>query len=618
MESEGDYLLRNDIPKLFNELVADIATQRPDDVVAFTTAWFTRRKAEAAAISLERVTTAPIAGQKTGTSGLRKKTSVFSQAPFLHNWVQALFTALQQTEPHFRGCTLVLGGDGRYWNDEAAQIIIRIAFGNGVGRVVVGQNVLLATPAVSAVIRQLGALGGIIMTASHNPGGPNQDWGIKFNGSGGEPAPERLTDVIFEHTKTITHYLQRKLPKVDLSTVGIQQFDGSHVVQVISSTALYLDTLRGIFDFTQLQRFTRQAEFSFIIDGMHGVRGVGATAFLTEMALGPAKQAKCLQNNVPKPDFGGLHPDPNLTYASHLVDHMFGRDGREPPAFAVAFDGDSDRNMILGREFFVTPSDSVAIIAQYATRAIPYFERNGISGLARSMPTATALDRVAKKLNVPLYEVPTGWKYFCNLMDAGKVSICGEESFGTGSNHIREKDGLWAALAWLSILAYRNSPVQNPTGEFVGVRQIVEDHWLEFGRSFYCRYDFENIDGSGPDEMMKALSEAAKNNGLKGRSFCGHPVTMSDVFEYHDPVDGSVAANQGVRVAFETARIIYRLSGTGSSGSTIRIYVERIQLPPKVDVKAQSQEMCAELAQVALVISRLQHFTGRTQADVVT
>eukprot|EP01012_Entosiphon_sulcatum_P053650 TRINITY_DN7385_c0_g1_i1.p1 TRINITY_DN7385_c0_g1~~TRINITY_DN7385_c0_g1_i1.p1 ORF type:complete len:566 (+),score=109.97 TRINITY_DN7385_c0_g1_i1:1635-3332(+) len=561
------------------------------------------------------VPTTPIAGQKTGTSGLRKKVTVFQQPNYLNNWLQALFTTLKETDDKFLGSTLVVGGDGRYWNSEAVQIIIKIAFANGVKKLIVAQNGLLATPGVSAVIRARKAFGGIIMTASHNPGGPHHDWGIKYNASNGEPAPEKLTDIIFKHTQTIAEYhILSELPNVDLSAPGVQVFN-DHEVEVISSSGIYLDLLRSIFDFDALKAFLNNPQFTFLLDAMWGAGGAAATALLEEFQLGD-KGKHSLQHNVSKEDFGELHPDPNLTYAKHLVDVAFGSNA---PVFAAAFDGDADRNMILGDHFFVTPSDSVAIIAQYATKAIPYFKTHGIQGLARSMPTATALDRVAAKLGVSVYEVPTGWKFFCNLMDAGKVSICGEESFGTGSNHIREKDGLWAIIAWLSILQYRFAT----DGKIVSVRQIVEEHWREYGRSLYCRYDYESIAGEGPNTMMSHLNSIVENNGLKGKSYTSgsstYVVAHSDNFTYNDPVDGSVAAKQGIRIIFEdSSRIIFRLSGTGSEGATVRLYIERVQAPKDVDPTLDSKDACTELAAIALEISRLAEFTGKAAPDVVT
>mmetsp|Transcript_4058 Transcript_4058/g.7224 ORF Transcript_4058/g.7224 Transcript_4058/m.7224 type:complete len:623 (-) Transcript_4058:687-2555(-) len=619
-DPDVEYLTKNGVPDLINDLVATLADkgvlERPDSVHDFCCEWLKSKRSEVALVDLEKVPTTPIEGQKTGTSGLRKKVAVFKQPHYLENWVQSLFRALAQTEPEFLGCTLVLGGDGRYWSEEAIQTIIKMAFANGVKTLIVGQNGLLATPAVSALIRKEKALGGIIMTASHNPGGPDDDWGIKYNRRNGEPAPENLTDIIYAETKSISSYVTKKMPPIDISKLASYNVAGGHKVHVVSSSEGYLELMKEIFDFDKLRKFCQRADFSFVLDCMNGVAGAAATALIDELEC----PKSVLMNNKPKPDFGGLHPDPNLKYAEALVDIMYGRAGRPPPDFGAAFDGDADRNMILGRHFFITPSDSVAIIAHYAQKCIPFFQANGIQGLARSMPTATSLDRVAAKLGVPIYEVPTGWKFFCNLMDADQCSICGEESFGTGSRHIREKDGLWAVLAWLSILEYCNPE----GGPGKSVQDIAEDFWREYGRSLYCRYDYEGIEATtgqtNPAEtMMAGLNALTVSGGLKGRTLGAYKVQEMDNFAYSDPVDGSVAAGQGIRILFtDGSRIIFRLSGTGSSGATIRLYMEKVQAPDVVDLSIASPEACKDLAKIALEVSNLVGLTGRDEPTVIT
>ncbi|MBA0727025.1 hypothetical protein Golax_002811 [Gossypium laxum] len=533
-----------------------------------------------------KVPTTPFEGQKPGTSGLRKKVKVFVQPHYLQNFVQATFNAL--TPEKVKGATLVVSGDGRYFSKDAVQIIIKMSAANGVRRVWVGQNGLLSTPAVSAVIRErVGAdgskaTGAFILTASHNPGGPNEDFGIKYNMENGGPAPEALTDKIFENTKTIKEYLiADELREVDISTIGVTNFsgpDGPFDVEVFDSAS----------DYVKLMNY----------DALHGVAGAYANRIFVE-ELGA--QQSSLLNCTPKEDFGGGHPDPNLTYAKELVERMgLGKSnsGVEPPEFGAAADGDADRNMILGKRFFVTPSDSVAIIAANAVGAIPYFS-SGLKGVARSMPTSAALDVVAKSLNLKFFEVPTGWKFFGNLMDAGQCSICGEESFGTGSDHIREKDGIWAVLAWLSILAYKNK--DNINGDkLVTVEDIVRQHWATYGRHYYTRYDYENVDAGGAKDlmanmvkMMSSLDEV--NTIVKGARSDVSKVVNADEFEYKDPVDGSVSKHQGIRFLFEDgSRLVFRLSGTGSEGATIRLYIEQYEKDPS-KIGRDSQEALAPL-----------------------
>ena len=559
----------------------------------------------ATGVEIKDVPTTPIDGQKTGTSGLRKKAAVFSEGNYLANWVQSLFLALPQEE--VEGSAMVLGGDGRWFNKEASQIIIKLAAGNGVRKMYVGQNGFLATPAASAVIRARKAYGGFIMSASHNPGGPKEDWGIKFNYSSGEPAPEKITDEIYGFTQTVDTLKMADIPDVDLSKVGVTKF-GDFEVEVIDPVADYLELAQEVFDFDLIKSLVTRSDFKMKFDAMHAITGAYARPILVDV-LG-ADPSSCV-NDDPKEDFAGGHPDPNLTYAEELVKTMYSADA---PDFGAASDGDGDRNMILGNNFFVTPSDSVAIIAANA-KCIPYF-KDGLKGLARSMPTAAALDRVAAKMGVECFETPTGWKFFGNLMDAGRLSICGEESFGTGSDHIREKDGPWAVLAWLSILADRNKDVP-VGGEKVTVEQITKEHWAEYGRNFFSRYDYEGCESEPCEKMVEHLRTVAAAS-KKGDMYGEYELDYADDFEYTDPIDGSVASKQGVRFVFsDGSRFIFRLSGTGSSGATVRMYIEQYE----ADVAKQgtdAQDALAPLIKVALETSKLAEFTGRESPTVIT
>ncbi|KAD7116601.1 hypothetical protein E3N88_03869 [Mikania micrantha] len=581
--------------------------------------------------TVNRVESPPIEGQKPGTSGLRKKVKVFTQPHYLHNFVQATFNALSLEK--VKGSTLVVSGDGRYYSKDAIQIIIKMSAANGVRRVWVGQNGLLSTPAVSAVVRErVGAdgskaNGAFILTASHNPGGPNEDFGIKYNMGNGGPAPEGITDKIFENTKTIKEYfIAEGLPDVDISAIGVSNFsgpDGQFDVDVFDSASDYVKLLKSIFDFQSIKKLITSPQFSFCYDALHGVAGAYAKRIFVE-ELGASESS--LLNCVPKEDFGGGHPDPNLTYAKELVARMgLGNNpDSNPPEFGAAADGDADRNMILGKRFFVTPSDSVAIIAANAVQAIPYFS-SGLKGVARSMPTSAALDVVAKSLNLKLFEVPTGWKFFGNLMDAGLCSICGEESFGTGSDHIREKDGIWAVLAWLSIIAHKNKDNLNG-GNLVTVEDIVKQHWATFGRHYYTRYDYENVDARAAKDVMDHLIDMQSsimdiNTTIKGmRSGMVDVVDVvgADEFEYKDPVDGSISKNQGIRYLFEDgSRLVFRLSGTGSEGATIRLYIEQYEKDSSKTGR-DSQEALAPLVDVALKLSKMLEFTGRSAPTVIT
>nr|GMD24819.1 phosphoglucomutase, cytoplasmic [Ipomoea batatas] len=580
-----------------------------------------------AMFKVSRVETTPFEGQKPGTSGLRKKVKVFKQPKYLENFVQATFNALGAEK--VRGATLVVSGDGRYFSKDAIQIIIKMSAANGVRRVWVGLNGLMSTPAVSGVIRERVAAdgakanGAFILTASHNPGGPTEDFGIKYNMENGGPAPEGITNKIYEITTTIKEYLiAEDLPDVDISAVGVTSFtgpEGQFDVDVFDSTTDYVKLMKSIFDFQCIQKLLSSPNFTFCYDALHGVAGVYAKRIFVD-ELG-AKESSLL-NCVPKEDFGGGHPDPNLTYAKELVARMgLSKTHPEsnPPEFGAAADGDADRNMVLGKRFFVTPSDSVAIIAANAVGAIPYFS-GGLKGVARSMPTSAALDVVAKHLNLKFFEVPTGWKFFGNLMDAGMCSICGEESFGTGSDHIREKDGIWAVLAWLNILAHKNKDL---SGKLVTVEDIVRQHWATYGRHYYTRYDYENVDASGAKELMAHLVKLQSSLDEVNKIVAGvrndvSKVVHGDEFEYKDPVDGSISSHQGIRYLFEDgSRLVFRLSGTGSEGATIRLYIEQYEKDAS-KIGRESSDALAPLVEVALKLSKMQEFTGRSAPTVIT
>lgn len=556
--------------------------------------------------------TKPIEGQKTGTSGMRKKTRVLITEPsFLPNWIQSLFNALGG-QAALKGATLVLGGDGRFYNKVAAQTIIRMAAANGIARIVVGRNALLTTPAVSALIPHCKAYGGIILTASHNPGGLDADWGIKYNTDSGAPAQDDLTAKIYEETKIISEYFLADLGgDVDLSTIGEISFsDGAFIVEVVDPVKQYLDMQSSIFDFNAIRALIARPDFSFVFDAMHASTGEYAYE-LFESVLNAAPGT--VMNGVPSEDFGGGHPDPNLTYAADLVKVLDPAQNPNAPAFGAASDGDGDRNMILGRGIFVSPGDSVAIIADYAQRAIPYFSSRGVSGVARSMPTSSALDQVAEELGVEVFATPTGWKYFTSLMNAGKINICGEESFGTGSDHIREKDGLWAVLAWLSILAYENR--NTPIGKLVTVEDILLAHWRKFGRTYNMRYDYENVEDDLAEVMMINLEGMSENIV---------PIMPTEVesvrtLEYTDPVDKSHVPNSGIVMrTTDGGRVVYRLSGTGSSEATIRIYFEKFEPPSDSLVYKDAREEFKDLVKVALELARVEEFSGRSEPTVIT
>ncbi len=537
------------------------------------------------------VATQPIAGQKPGTSGLRKKTPVFMGRHYLENFVQAIFDVVGA-----KGKTFVLGGDGRYFNDVAAQVILRMAAANGAARVIVGQGAVLSTPAASHLIRLNKTDGGIIMSASHNPGGPEEDFGVKFNMPNGGPAPEGVTEAMFQRTTEITEYHILEAQDVDLGTIGRSDLGGM-IVDVVDPVADYADLMETLFDFPAL-RALFAGGFRMRMDSMCAVTGPYAVEIL-EHQLGAA--AGTVTHATPLPDFGGMHPDPNPTWAHELMAEMMGADA---PDFGAASDGDGDRNMVVGRGIYVSPSDSLAVLAANAHLAPGY--ARGLAGVARSMPTSAAADRVADALGIAKFETPTGWKFFGNLLDAGKATLCGEESFGTGSDHVREKDGLWAILLWLNILAVRKQ----------SVAQILAEHWARFGRNYYSRHDFEAIATDKADAMMAALR--ARLPGLPGQTLEGMTIAAADDFAYTDPVDGSVSAKQGVRIIFEDgSRIVMRLSGTGTEGATLRVYLERYSPGPD-GLDHDPQEALAPVIRAAHGLARLAEFTGRTAPDVVT
>ncbi|ESY80431.1 alpha-D-glucose phosphate-specific phosphoglucomutase [Mesorhizobium australicum] len=538
------------------------------------------------------VPTKPYSDQKPGTSGLRKKVPVFQQEHYAENFIQSIFDALDG----FKGKTLVIGGDGRFYNREVIQKAIAMAAANGFGKVMVGQGGILSTPAASHVIRKYKTFGGIILSASHNPGGPHEDFGIKYNAGNGGPAPEKLTDAIFAKTKTISSFKIADIDPIDIDTVGAVEAAGM-TVEIIDPVTDYAELMESLFDFDALRKLFKSG-FRMRFDAMHAVTGPYAKEIL-EHRLG-APNGTC-RNFKPLPDFGGHHPDPNLVHAKHLYDEMMGPDA---PDFGAASDGDGDRNLIIGKGIFVTPSDSVAMLAANARLAPGY--KDGLKGIARSMPTSGAADRVAHKLGVGIYETPTGWKFFGNLLDAGMATICGEESAGTGSNHVREKDGLWAVLLWLNILAAR--------GE--SCKQIVTEHWETYGRNYYSRHDYEEVESDRANALVNELR--AKLGSLPGTSVRGLKIANADDFAYHDPVDGSTSEHQGIRVLFEGgSRVVFRLSGTGTSGATLRVYIERYE-PDKSRHDLDTQEALADLISAADDIAGIKSHTGRNKPSVIT
>ncbi len=543
-------------------------------------------------MTIHTIASKPFAGQKPGTSGLRKKVAVFLQPGYLNNFVQALFDTLGDCN----GKTLVLGGDGRYFNREAIQVILKMAAAHGFGKVLVGQGGILSTPALSCVVRKHAALGGIVLSASHNPGGPDGDFGIKYNIGNGGPAPESVTDAVHARTEVLESYRISDAGDVPLDRPGTVRMEGT-AIEIIDPVADYAELMARLFDFDAIRSLFARG-FTMCFDGMSAVSGPYARAILEGMLGAPRGT---VINGQPLEDFGGHHPDPNPVNAAHLVAAM---SAEVAPDFGAASDGDGDRNMILGRRCAVTPSDSLAIIAANAAVAPGY--RDGVKGMARSMPTSTAPDRVARELGLRCYETPTGWKYFGNLMDAGLVTFCGEESYGTGSDHIREKDGIWAVLFWLDLLA--------TTG--MSVEDIVLEHWGRFGRNYYSRHDYEAVDAAAAEGMMERLRGMLP--ALAGATLDRHTVALADDFHYTDPVDGSVAARQGIRIVMsDGARIVFRLSGTGTEGATIRLYLERYEADP-ANHAMDAQDALAGLAQIADSLTELKLRTGRTGPTVVT
>lgn len=534
--------------------------------------------------------TTPIDGQKPGTSGLRKKVKVFQQNNYLENFVQSIFNAIERCE----GARLVIGGDGRYLNREAIQTIIQMAVANGFGELIIGQGGILSTPAASCVIRKYPSCGGIVLSASHNPGGPDEDFGIKFNGPNGGPATESMTDEIYRHTQQISEYRKADLEPIDLDQIA-EHKRGSTLIRVIDSVADYAELMQELFDFDAMRRLISAGEFRFCFDAMHAVTGPYAKAIFNELLGAPPES---VINAEPKEDFGGHHPDPNLVHAAELVERV----NEQGLDFGAASDGDGDRNMVLGNNFYINPCDSLALLAAQSAQIPAYAQ--GLSGVARSMPTSRALDRVAAKLGLDCYETPTGWKFFGNLMDANRITFCGEESFGTGSSHVREKDGLWAVLCWLNVIA--------ATGQ--SAAQLMQAHWRDYGRDYFTRHDYEGVDAEAANQMLDQLKQRLPE--LSGIEFAGAEIAIADEFSYTDPVDGSKSTGQGVRLLFTNGgRIVLRLSGTGTSGATLRVYYDQYS---DQELELDPQEALAPLMQAAELIVGITSHTGRSAPDVVT
>jgi len=544
-------------------------------------------------MQIETITTQPYSDQNPGTSGLRKKVKVFQQSGYLENFVQSIFDSLEEITEK----TLVLGGDGRYFNRVAIQIIIKMAAANGFGGLIIGQGGLLSTPAASHLIRKYHAFGGLILSASHNPGGPDEDFGIKYNSGNGGPAPEKDTNAFYARSQVIDNYKIAIMDDVDLDTIGTQQIDGFNIT-IIDPVSDYAELMESIFDFPLLKQSISSGYITLLFDAMSAITGPYGKRILVEL-LGASPES--VINAEPLEDFGGHHPDPNLAHAHELAERMFSADA---PTFGAASDGDGDRNMITGSQIFVTPSDSLAIMAANA-HLIPAYKA-GLSGVARSMPTSQAVDRVAASYKIPCYETPTGWKFFGNLLDAGKITLCGEESFGTGSNHVREKDGLWAILFWLNLVAKKRQSVAD----------IVHEHWQKFGRDIYCRHDYEAIETPIANGIVEHLR--AQLSELAGKTFGEYTVKFADEFSYHDSIDGSVSNNQGVRVGFTNgSRIVFRLSGTGTVGATLRIYLEKFE-PDATKHDQDAQVALADLIELAEQFCQVKQRTGRTEPNVIT
>jgi phosphoglucomutase len=545
-------------------------------------------------MNIQQIKTTPFSDQRPGTSGLRKKVSVFQSPHYLENFIQAIFNTLLPSERE----ALVVGGDGRYFNREAIQIIVRMAAANGVKRLLIGQHGLLSTPAVSHLIRKYGLDGGLILSASHNPGGPEGDFGVKFNIANGGPAPEKITEQFYQQACKLNSFRIADVAPVDLETIG-QYTVGELRIEVIDSVVDYADMMEQLFDFDRIKTLFRADVFSMAFDAMHAVTGPYAREILEHRLRAPIDT---VMNCVPLEDFGGGHPDPNLVHAGDLVRRLF--EGPDTPDFGAASDGDGDRNMILGRKFFVTPSDSLAVMAANA-HLLPGY-RKGIVGVARSMPTSAAVDRVAQRMGIDCYETPTGWKFFGNLLDEDLITLCGEESFGTGSNHVREKDGLWAVLFWLNLIAVMKKPVSD----------IVREHWHLYGRNYYSRFDYEAVDSDIGNSVIEDVRSQLPS--LRDRHFAGFVVQSADDFSYTDPVDGSVSRQQGLRIMFTNgSRIVLRASGTGTEGVTLRLYLEKYEADIQ-RVNGETQTELAPLARIAEEITGIHRRTGRSAPDVVT
>ncbi|MEE9411462.1 MAG: alpha-D-glucose phosphate-specific phosphoglucomutase [Methylococcales bacterium] len=545
------------------------------------------------------IKTNPFSDQKPGTSGLRKKVKVFEQAHYLENFVQSIFDTLGENhnQSALQGQTLVVGGDGRYYNKQAIQIILKMAASNGFSRVLVGQHGIFSTPAASHVIRKYTAIGGLVLSASHNPGGPDADFGIKYNIANGGPAPEKFTDAFYQRSLEIDQYKRIDYADIDLDQIGTTNL-ADMVVEVIDSVDDYAELMQELFDFNAMRSSIADGSLRFRFDAMNAVTGPYAKKLLIDQLEAPVDS---VMRAIPLDDFGGCHPDPNLVHAHELAEMMMQDDA---PTLGAASDGDGDRNMIVGKNAYVNPSDSLAILTANAHLINGY--QRGLSGVARSMPTSRAVDRVAKELGIECYETPTGWKFFGNLLDAGKITLCGEESFGSGSDHVREKDGLWAVLFWLNIIAIHKQPVKD----------IVDQHWRQYGRDYYSRHDYEAIDSDVAAQLFATL--IAKLPGLAGQSFNGYTVTQADEFSYQDPIDDSISEHQGIRIFFDNdSRIIFRLSGTGTEGATLRIYLEQYEAD-STKHQLDPQIVLSELIDIAEAISQVKQMTGRSEPSVIT
>ena len=545
-------------------------------------------------MNIQTITSTPFSDQKPGTSGLRKKVGIFQQAHYLENFVQSIFI----TAAELKTKLMILGGDGRYYNKQAIQTILKMAAANGVGHVMVGQHGILSTPAVSHLIRKHTAAGGIILSASHNPGGPDGDFGIKFNISNGGPAPTSFTDQVYEHSCSMNSYQIADCEDIDIDQVDELQM-GDMKISVIDPVTDYADLMQHIFDFEKIKRLFTSGLMSMCFDAMHAVTGPYAKEIFEKRLCA---NVNAVINKQPLEDFGGGHPDPNLAHAKDLLECL--QSGQTAPAFGAASDGDGDRNMILGQNFFVNPSDSLAIMTANA-HLLPGYKM-GICGVARSLPTSCAVDKVAEQLGIQCYETPTGWKYFGNLLDDKRITLCGEESFGSGSDHIREKDGIWAVLFWLNMIAIKQQNVE----------QITRSHWKQFGRHYYTRHDYEAVDTVLADQVINALRNKADE--LTGSEISGEKITLCDDFQYSDPVDNSVTTHQGIRILFENeSRIVFRLSGTGTEGATIRVYIERYVSDPE-EHDLDTQDALVELIKIVDELAQIKQICGRDQPDVIT